>query len=548
MRRIQVYDTTLRDGCQTEEIALTVDAKLAIAERLDAFGVDYVEGGWPGSNPRDAAFFGPAMKLGLRHAKIVAFGSTRRVNRRAEEDENLDLILRAGTPVACIVAKFWDLHVREELRISREANLDVIRDSVAFLRERLDEVIVDAEHFFDGWAANPEFALDCLRAAAEAGATCVCLCDTRGGSMPSTIEAGVRASLATVDVPLGIHCHNDGELAVANSIAAVEAGAIQVQGTINGIGERCGNANLVSVVANLQLKLGYHCVEPERLRDLTELSRFVDEVANREPQKQQAYVGQSAFAHKAGLHASAVRKHASTYEHVDPGLVGNHQRVLVSDQAGRSNLLHKAKEFGIPAEVIEPRLKELLAELKQLEHLGYQFEGADASFELLLQKAIQGQKIRHFELVGFRVMDEKRHEDEAPVAEATIMVKGPDGRVEHTAAQGNGPVNALDLALRKALSKFYPEIGGVRLVDYKVRVLDQGVGTESVVRVLIESADSDDHWTTVGVSNNVIEASWQALADAIDFKLYKDRRNRDGRNAPPSAGVASPEPAAAGRS
>lgn len=548
MRRIQVYDTTLRDGCQTEEIALTVDAKLAIAERLDAFGVDYVEGGWPGSNPRDAAFFGPAMKLGLRHAKIVAFGSTRRVNRRAEEDENLDLILRAGTPVACIVAKFWDLHVREELRISREANFDVIRDSVAFLRERLDEVIVDAEHFFDGWAANPEFALDCLRAAAEAGATCVCLCDTRGGSMPSTIEAGVRASLATVDVPLGIHCHNDGELAVANSIAAVEAGAIQVQGTINGIGERCGNANLVSVVANLQLKLGYHCVEPERLRDLTELSRFVDEVANREPQKQQAYVGQSAFAHKAGLHASAVRKHASTYEHVDPGLVGNHQRVLVSDQAGRSNLLHKAKEFGIPAEVIEPRLKELLAELKQLEHLGYQFEGADASFELLLQKAIQGQKIRHFELVGFRVMDEKRHEDEAPVAEATIMVKGPDGRVEHTAAQGNGPVNALDLALRKALSKFYPEIGGVRLVDYKVRVLDQGVGTESVVRVLIESADSDDHWTTVGVSNNVIEASWQALADAIDFKLYKDRRNRDGRNAPPSAGVASPEPAAAGRS
>lgn len=548
MRRVQIYDTTLRDGCQTEEIALTVDAKLAIAERLDAFGVDYVEGGWPGSNPRDAAFFGPAMKLGLRHAKIVAFGSTRRVNRSAEEDENLDLILRAGTPVACIVGKFWDLHVREELRISREANLDVIRDSVAFLRERLDEVVVDAEHFFDGWTANPEFALDCLRAAAEAGATCVCLCDTRGGSMPSTIEAGVRAALAAVDVPLGIHCHDDGELAVANSIAAVEAGAIQVQGTINGIGERCGNANLLSVVANLQIKLGYHCVDPEQLRGLTELSRFVDEVANREPRKQQAYVGQSAFAHKAGLHASAVRKHASTYEHVDPGLVGNHQRVLVSDQAGRSNLLHKAKEFGIDPEVIEPRLKGLLAELKQLEHLGYQFEGADASFELLLQKAIQGQRIRHFELVGFRVMDEKRHEDEAPIAEATIMVKGPDGRVEHTAAQGNGPVNALDLALRKALSKFYPEIADVRLVDYKVRVLDKGVGTESVVRVLIESADADDHWTTVGVSHNVIEASWQALADAIDFKLYKDRRNRGSRGEAPIADSRPQAPAAAGRS
>ncbi|MBU6283731.1 citramalate synthase [bacterium] len=546
MRRVQVYDTTLRDGCQTEEIALTVDAKLAIAERLDAFGVDYVEGGWPGSNPRDAAFFAPAMKLGLRHAKIVAFGSTRRVNRTAEEDENLDLILRAGTPAACIVAKSWDLHVREELRISREANLDVIRDSVAFLRERLDEVIVDAEHFFDGWIANPEFALDCVRAAAEAGATAVCLCDTRGGGMPAVIEAGVRAALATIDVPIGIHCHNDGELAVANSIAAVEAGAVQVQGTINGIGERCGNANLVSVVANLQLKLGYHCVEPDQLRGLTELSRFVDEVANREPQKQQAYVGQSAFAHKAGLHASAVRKHASTYEHVDPGLVGNHQRVLVSDQAGRSNLLHKAKELGIPAELLEPRLKELLAELKQLEHLGYQFEGADASFELLLQKAIQGQKIRHFELAGFRVIDEKRHEDEAPIAEATIMVKGPDGRIEHTAAQGNGPVNALDLALRKALSKFYPEIADVRLVDYKVRVLDQGVGTESVVRVLIESADADDHWTTVGVSNNVIEASWQALADAIDYKLYKDRRGRDGRPAGDGAATSAGS-AAAGR-
>ena len=538
MRRIQVYDTTLRDGCQGEEISLTVEAKLAVAERRDALGVHYIEGGWPGSNPRDAAFFAPAMKLGLKHAKVVAFGSTRRATVAASEDQNLAMLLRAETPVACIVAKFWDLHVREELRISREANLEIIHDSVTFLRKRLDEVIVDAEHFFDGFAANPEFTLDCLRAAADAGATAVCLCDTRGGSVPSQITAGVDAARAVSDVPLGIHCHNDGELAVANSIAGIQAGCVQVQGTINGIGERCGNANLVSILPTLQLKMGFACVKPTQLRTLAELAHFVDELANREPWKQQPYVGQSAFAHKAGLHASAVRKHAATYEHIDPTLVGNHQRVLVSDQAGRSNLLYKAKEFGIDPEALEPKLKGLLQELKQLEHQGFQFEGADASFELLLQKAINGQKVRHFELIGFRVIDEKRHENEMPIAEATIMVKGPDGRVEHTAAQGNGPVNALDLALRKALSKFYPEIEHVHLVDYKVRVLDQGEGTESVVRVLIESSDSADHWTTVGVSENVIEASWQALVDSIDYKLYKDRKRRRGARSSAAATVA----------
>jgi 2-isopropylmalate synthase len=537
MRRIQLYDTTLRDGCQGEEIALTVDAKLAVAEKLDAFGMHYIEGGWPGSNPRDAAFFGPAMKLGLKHAKVVAFGSTRRPGNTAAADENLRMILDAGTPVACIVGKTWDMHVREELRISREANLELIHDSVSYLRKRLDEVILDAEHFFDGWAANPEFTLECIKAAADAGATLICLCDTRGGSMPSSITAGVSAAKATVDVPLGIHCHNDSELAVANSIAAVEAGCVQVQGTINGVGERCGNTNLVSIVANLQLKLGYQCVKQDKLRGLTELSHFVDELANREPQKSQAFVGQSAFAHKAGLHASAVRKHASTYEHIDPTLVGNHQRVLVSDQAGRSNLIHKAKELGIEPEVIEPKLKSLLAELKQLEHQGFQFEGADASFELLLQKAIHGERVRNFELVGFRVIDEKRNETEVPIAEATIMVKGPDGSVEHTAAIGNGPVNALDVALRKALVRFFPSIERVKLVDYKVRVLEGGEGTKGVVRVLIESQDDKSHWTTVGVSHNVIEASWQALVDSIDYKLYKDGKKR--RAARPQATVTS---------
>jgi 2-isopropylmalate synthase len=532
MRRIQVYDTTLRDGCQGEEIALTVDAKLAIAERLDAFGVHYVEGGWPGSNPRDAAFFGPAMKLGLKNAKIVAFGSTRRPANAAADDENLAMILKAGTPVACIVGKTWDLHVREELRISREANLEVIHDSIGFLKKRLDEVILDAEHFFDGFAANPEFTLECIRVAADAGATLICLCDTRGGSLPAQITAAVTAAKGAVDVPLGIHCHNDAELAVANSLAAIEAGCVQVQGTVNGVGERCGNANLISIIANLQLKMGYSCVKPEKLRGITELSHFVDELANREPQKSQAYVGLSAFAHKAGLHASAVRKHAATYEHIDPSLVGNHQRVLVSDQAGRSNLLHKAKELGIDPVVLEPKVKSLLAELKQLEHQGFQFEGADASFELLLQKAINGERVRNFELVGFRVIDEKRNETEVPIAEATIMVKGPDGTVEHTAAIGNGPVNALDVALRKALVRFFPSIEQVRLVDYKVRVLEGGEGTKGVVRVLIESQDATGHWTTVGVSHNVVEASWQALVDSIDYKLYKDKKKRRAPRAP----------------
>jgi 2-isopropylmalate synthase len=526
MKRLLLYDTTLRDGCQGEEVALTVAAKLLVARRLDEFGVHYIEGGWPGSNPRDAEFFPEAMKLGLKQAKIVAFGSTRRANVKASEDQNLAMLVRAGTPVACIVGKTWDLHVREELRISKEANLEVVHDSIAYLRRHFDEVILDAEHFFDGVEANPEFTLECLKAAADAGATSICLCDTRGGSLPAQIDAGVRAARGAVEVPLGIHCHNDGELAVANSIAGVLAGCVQLQGTINGLGERCGNANLISLIANLQLKLGYHCVKREQLRELTELSRFVDELANREPAKQQPYVGQSAFAHKAGLHASAVQKQAATYEHIDPSVVGNHQRVLVSDQAGRSNLIYKAKELGIDPEALAPKLKILLHELKQLEHQGFQFEGADASFELLLQKTINGAKLKHFELIGFRVIDEKRHENEAPIAEATIMVKGPDGTIEHTAAEGNGPVNALDTALRKALVKFYPSIEQVRLHDYKVRVLGTDAGTKAVVRVLIESGDQNDHWTTVGVSQNVIEASWQALVDSIDFKLYKDSKRR----------------------
>ena len=525
MRRVELYDTTLRDGCQAEDVAFTLDDKLRVAERLDAFGVHVIEGGWPGSNPRDEEFFRAVKTLGLRHAKIAAFGSTRRAGVRAADDRNLALCLRAATPVVTIVGKTWDLHVHDDLRIPLEENLDVIRDSIAFLAERVERVIFDAEHYFDGWLANPDYALACIQAAAEAGASLVCLCDTRGGVLPAQVGGAVDAAQGQIPgTPLGIHCHNDGELAVANSLEAVERGCAQVQGTITGFGERCGNANLVTLVATLQLKRGYHCVEPDRLATLAALSREVYELANIEPNKRQPYVGKSAFAHKGGLHVAAVQKKAETYEHIDPALVGNVQRVLVSDLAGRSNLLAKAAEFGIDLQSDHPAVKTLLAELKELEARGYAFEGAEASFELLMRKALDGGRPRFFRLIGFRVIDEKRHEGEPSIAEATIMLEGPDGAVEHTAAQGNGPVHALDQALRKALGKFYPEVQEVRLLDYKVRVLGSGEGTGALVRVLIESGDERERWGTVGVSHNVIEASWQALVDSMDYKLHKSRR------------------------
>jgi 2-isopropylmalate synthase len=530
MKRVALYDTTLRDGAQSEDVAFTLEDKLRIVERLDEFGMQFVEGGWPGANPRDTRFFVEVRRLRLRHARVVAFGATRRPHVTAEKDENLNAILRAATPVATIVGKTWDLHVRDDLRIPLAANLEVIRDSVAYLARRLDAVVFDAEHFFDGWHANADYALACLRAAAEGGATTLCLCDTRGGSLPAHVAAGVEAASA-LGVELGIHCHNDMELAVANSLAAVSAGVIQVQGTINGIGERSGNANLCSVIPALQLKMAYRCVSPAQLAKLQSLSRFVYELANLEPPKRQPFVGASAFAHKGGLHVAAVQKNAETYEHIAPALVGNRQRVLLSDLAGRSNILYKAGEFDLPVAADSPAVKQLLMELKQLEDRGFQFEGAEASFELLMQKALNG-KVRHFRLIGFRVIDEKRKEDEPSISEATIMLEGPDGQVEHTAAQGNGPVNALDRALRKALVKFYPELDDVRLLDYKVRVLGGGEGTSATVRVLIEAGDEHTRWGTVGVSSNVIEASWQALVDSLDYKLYRDRRKPRGAKPP----------------
>ena len=535
---IEIYDTTLRDGCQAEDIAFTVEDKLRIVERLDDIGVRYVEGGWPGSNPRDEAFFKAAKGLRLKQARLAAFGSTRRAGIKATEDANIRMLLRAETPVVTIFGKTWDLHVREDLRISKQQNLEVIYDSVSYLKRHVDTVIFDAEHFFDGHRQHPEFALECVRAAADAGADLVCLCETNGGRLPDEVAAGVAAVRALISTPLGIHCHNDSELAVANSLAAVQQGAVQVQGTINGFGERCGNANLCSIIANLQLKMACKVVTAAQLRHLRELSHFVYELANLEPYKRQPFVGLSAFAHKGGVHVAAVQKNPQTYEHIDPELVGNRQRVLVSDLSGRGNVLYKANEFGIELDTHDPKVRHVLGELKELENRGFQFEGAEASFELLMQRGLDGRRARNFRLIGFRVIDEKRSEDEEPLAEATIMIEGPDGTVEHTAAQGNGPVNALDTALRKALTKFYPQIQDVQLLDYKVRVLGSGEGTGALVRVLIESGDGVDRWGTVGVSHNVIEASWQALCDSIDYKLHLDHKRHRARRAavsPPSA-------------
>ena len=529
MKKIALYDTTLRDGCQSEDVSLTLEDKLRVAEQLDEFGIQYIEGGWPGSNPRDEEFFRAIKKVPLKRARIAAFGSTRRAKVTAADDFNIRLLLQADTPVVTIVGKTWDLHVRDDLRISKKANLEVIGDSIAYLKSRVDEVIFDAEHFFDGYKADPSYALECLTVAAQAGADVLVLCDTRGGSMPADITHGMQAAvqahvaLQAGEVQFGVHCHNDSELAVANSLAGVQSGAVHVQGTINGFGERCGNANLCSVIPNLQLKLGYRCVSPSQLKQLAHLSRLVYELANIEPDKRQAYVGVSAFAHKGGLHVAAVQKNRETYEHIDPELIGNTQRVLVSDLSGRSNVVYKAKQFGLDVKSTDPAVKKILDEVKQLENAGFQYEGAEASFELLMRRALNG-KVRHFRLIGFRVIDEKRKEDEPPLSEATIMVEGPDGQVEHTAAQGNGPVNALDRALRKALTKFYPQLESVELHDYKVRVLGGGEGTSATVRVLIESGDETDRWSTVGVSPNVIEASWQALVDSMEYKLQKDKR------------------------
>ena len=524
MKDVLLYDTTLRDGCQAEDVSFTLEDKLRIAAKLDELGIDYIEGGYPGSNERDADFFKRVKKLKLKKAKVASFGTTMKVGIKPSQDFNLRVLLEADTPVVTLVGKTWDLHVRDDLRISQKANLEIIADSIAYMKKRVDEVIFDAEHFFDGFRANPDYAIECIKAAQEGGADWIVLCETNGGRLPGEIREALTQVNRAVKTPLGIHCHNDGELAVANTLAGVEMGVTQVQGTINGFGERCGNMNLISVIANLQLKMGKKCVTPAQLKKLREVSQLFYELANINPNKRQAYVGDSAFAHKGGLHVSGVLKNRETYEHIDPEVVGNRQRVLVSDLSGRSNVVYKGKEYGIDLTDKNDAIKEVLRRTKELEGQGYEYQAAEASFELLIQEAL-GKKKKNFSLIGFRVIDEKRKEGEPPISEATIQVQ-VDGEMEHAAAMGNGPVNALDQALRRALTKFYPALKQVELLDYKVRVLSSGEGTGAVVRVLIESGDGKDRWGTVGVSHDLIEASWQALVDSIDYKLYKDSRHR----------------------
>ncbi len=526
MKRIEVYDTTLRDGSQAEDVNFSVEDKLRITEKLDELGIHYIEGGWPGANPKDAEYFRKARKLDLSNAAVVAFGSTHRARTRVEKDGNVKAILNAGTGVATIFGKTWDFHVTDALRISLEENLELIHNTVRYLKERLDKVFFDAEHFYDGYRDNPDYALRCLIAAQDSGADCIVLCDTNGGTLPAEVGKITSAVKKALKSPLGIHAHNDSECGVANSVMAVEAGARHVQGTINGLGERCGNANLCSIIPDLQLKLGYRCVTDEQLRRLRDVSRFVNEIANLRHFRRQPYVGDSAFAHKGGIHVSAIAKKPRTYEHIVPELVGNSRRVLISDLAGKSNVLRKAEEFGLHIQKDSPQLMEILATIKELENQGFQFEAAEGSFELLMRKTL-GLHRRFFDLIGFRVIVEKRKEGEEPLSEATIMVR-VGGHVEHTAATGNGPVNALDNALRKALEKFYPQLKSIRLIDYKVRVLAAGRGTSAKVRVLIESGDDDLRWGTVGVSENIIEASWQALVDSIEYRLLKEEESAGG--------------------
>lgn len=517
---VQLYDTTLRDGSQGEDISFTVEDKLRIAEKLDELGIHYIEGGWPGSNPKDDEFFRRARKKGLslKNSKLVAFGSTRRHGVKASEDKILAGLLKAETSVITIFGKSWDLHVREALHVSLEENLEIIFDSVQFLKQRIGEVIYDAEHLFDGFQANPDYALKTLKAAQEAGADRLVLCDTNGGRLPSEISETIRRVQEVCSIPLGIHGHNDSELAVANSIAAIQAGATQIHGTINGIGERCGNANLVSIIPNLKLKMNVPCVSDEQLKTLRSVSRFVYELSNKKPANHQAYVGNSAFAHKGGVHVSAILKNQATYEHIDPELVGNHRRVLVSDLAGQSSILYKAKELGIDLQAKDPVAKKILSEIKDLENKGYQFEGAEASFEILMKRAMKTFK-PFFKLIQFSVLDAIKEKGSSR-SEATVEIE-VGGKKTKTMAKGVGPVNAMDDALRKALKRFYPIIQEVQLVDYKVRVLPAGKGTASQVRVLIESRDHSGPWGTVGVSENIIEASWKALVDSLEFKLMK---------------------------
>ncbi len=513
---ITLYDTTLRDGTQREGMSLSVDDKLRIAAKLDLLGVRYIEGGFPGSNPKDIEFFERMGELELEQATITAFGTTCRKNTPAEDDAGLDSLIATGCRALCIFGKAWDVHVTETLQTTLEENVRMVSDSVAYLKTQVAEVFFDAEHFFDGYLHNPDYAMQVLRAAAEAGADCIVLCDTNGGTLPHDIGRIVREVIAAIDAPIGIHPHNDAGCAVANALVAVDAGAVQVQGTINGYGERSGNADLISIIPALVLKMGEPAISDEQLRLLTEVSHFVSETANISPNLFQPYVGTSSFAHKGGVHASAVARLPEAYEHCDPGRVGNHARVVVSELAGRASLSMKAAELGIDMSADQGEVAAALDAIKELEYRGYSFEAADGSLSVMLKKRL-GTYEPAFRLESFRVIAEKR-EDGRVATEATIKVFVGGHRYIAT-AEGNGPVNALDKALRIAIGRFYPGLEKISLEDYKVRVLDENKGTGAVTRVLIETTDGEKSWGTVGVSENIIEASWEALVDAIDYGL-----------------------------
>lgn len=521
--KVELYDTTLRDGAQTQGISFSVSDKVRIAEKLDSLGIHYIEGGWPGANPKDVDFFKKAKSLRLRNSKLVAFGSTRRAEMNVSGDSTMKGLLLSGTEAITLFGKSWDLHVKEVLKTTPEENLRMIEESVKYLKSKGKLVMFDAEHFFDGYKENPEYALKALTAAEKGGAERIILCDTNGGMLTSSIFEIVEEVKKKIRVPLGIHAHNDNDMAVANTLAAVQAGCIQVQGTMNGYGERCGNANLVSIIGNLKLKLGIDCISDPSLKALTETAHYIAETCNTKLSDTQPFVGASAFAHKAGVHVNAIVKNPRTYEHIDPSRVGNRRLLLISELSGKSSILKKAEEMDLALEKEAPKTKKILKALQDLEHKGYHFEAAEASLELFMKRAVKKFK-KFFELKDFRVIIEKRAKGKI-TSEATIKLN-VGGKLEHTASLGDGPVNALDSALRKALKDFYPSLNEMHLTDFKVRVLDEKAGTAAKVRVLIQSQDKTESWWTIGVSENIIEASWQALVDSVEYKLLKDSEKK----------------------
>lgn len=521
---VTIYDTTLRDGAQGEGVSFSLSGKIKLAKQLDDFGIDYIEGGFPGSNKKDMSFFNEMRNVKLSHAKLVAFGSTRRRNTKLEDDISIRGLLSAGTQYVAVFGKTWMLHVRDVLRVKPSENFKMIFDTVSYLKKKGKKVFFDAEHFFDGYNDDADFAIKAIECAADAGADCIVLCDTNGGCLPNEIYSIVSAVGTKLSVPIGIHTHNDAGMAVANTLEAVRAGATQVQVTVNGLGERCGNADLCSVLPALSLKMNIETFSGKSLKKLSELSNFVDELLDMRHNSRAPYVGMSAFAHKGGPHVNAVQKNPRTFEHIDPSAVGNKRRILISELSGGTSILMKAIELGIGKKKSAREARKILATLKELEGRGYVFEAADASFKLLIQKVLKEHK-SFFELEGFRVIVEKRSKDEPCLSEATIKVRVKK-ELEQTVAEGNGPVNALDTALRKALAKFYPVIAKVVLADFHVAILDPESATGATTRVLIESSDGQQTWGTVGVSQNIIEASWQALVDSVEYKLFKEEEKK----------------------